>query len=76
MKDIASFIELFEAAMVDNRTPPEQWKAKIHAALDSATKLKVRDTITDVHSKYNQLKDALVGCADLSFSHASESGWE
>ena len=72
-EDLASFIELFETAMLDNRVPPEQWKAKIHAALDSKTKLKVRDTITDVHSAYDELKNALVGCGDLSFSHASES---
>ena len=72
-EDVASFIELFEAAMEDNRIPPGQWKAKVHAALDSKTKLKVRDTITNTDSTYNELKEALVGCGDLSFSHASES---
>ena len=72
-EDLQSFIELFEAAMEDNRIPPEQWKAKVHAALDSSTKLKVRDTITNAHSTYDDLKEALVGCGNLSFSHASES---
>ena len=72
-EDVASFIELFEAAMEDNRIPPEQWKAKVHAALDSKTKLKVRDTITNADSTYDELKHALIGCGNLSFSHASES---
>ena len=72
-EDVQTFIELFEAAMSDNKVPPEQWKGKIHAALDSQTKLRVRDIITDVTSMYDALKDALIGCGTLSFSHASES---
>ena len=72
-EDIATFIELFEAATEDNRIPPGQWKGKVHAALDSKTKLKVRDTITNTGSTYGELKEALIGCTSLSFSHASES---
>ena len=72
-EDLTTFIELMEAAMEDNHIPPDQWKAKMHAALDSATKLKVRDTITNPGSTYAELKEALLGCGNLSFSHASES---
>ena len=72
-EDLTTFIELLEAAMEDNHIPPDQWKAKVHAALDSVTKLKVRDTITNPDSTYAELKEALIGCTSLSFSHASES---
>ena len=72
-EDVTTFMELLEAAMVDNHIPPEQWKAKVHASLDTTTKLKVRDTITNPDSTYAQLKEALLGCGTLSFSHASES---
>ena len=73
VEDVTTFIELLEAAMVDNQIPPDQWKAKVHATLDTATKLKVRDTITNPDSTYAELKEALLGCGNLSFSHASES---
>ena len=45
----------------------------MHAALDSQTKLKVRDVITEADSMYNELKDALTDCGTLTFSHAAEN---
>ena len=72
-EDLTTFIELLEAVMEDNHIPRDQWKAKVHAALDTTTKLKVRDTITNPDATYAELKVALLGCGDLSFSHASET---
>ena len=71
-EDIHAFLELFEAAMVDYGLPREQWKSKIHA-LNSKTKLRVRDTITNPSCTYDQLKEALIGCGSLSFGTTSES---
>ena len=59
--------------MQDNHLPREQWKAKIHVALNSKTKLRVRDTITNPASTYDELKEALLGCRALTVGNASES---
>ena len=72
-EDITSFIELFEAALQDYNIPQLQWKARVHNALDTATKLRVRDTIMNHDSTYLELKTALLGCSSLSFSHASDT---
>ena len=72
-EDIETFLELFEAAMEDNHIHQAKWKGKVHAALDSETKLKIRDIIRDPASTYDNLKDALIGCGALTFSHASEN---
>ena len=72
-EDITSFIELFEAALQDYNIPHDQWKARVHNALDTPTKLRVRDTITNHGSTYEELKTALLGCSSLSFSHASDT---
>ena len=72
-EDITSFIELFEAALQDYNIPQPQWKARVHNALDTATKLRVRDMITNHDSTYLELKTALLGCSSLSFSHASDT---
>ena len=72
-EDIETFLELFEAAMEDNNIPQAKWKGKVHAALDSETKLKIRDIIRDPASTYDNLKDALIGWGALTFSHTSEN---
>ena len=72
-EDVEIFIELFEAAMTDGNIPHDSWKSKLHAALDTASKLKVRDTITDFDSTYDQVKNALIGCDTLMFSASSEA---
>ena len=35
--------------------------------------MKLRDIITDADATYDNLKDALIGCGTLTFSHASEN---
>ena len=72
-EDITSFMEMFEAALYDFKIPQTQWKARVHTALDTPTKLRVRDVITDHGSTYEDLKTALLGCSSLSFSHASDT---
>ena len=67
------FIDLFEAALTDNDIDEGKWKAKLHAALDTASKLKVRDLITDRDATYDQIKQALSSCGTLTFSASSES---
>ena len=62
-----------QAALKDYNIPQAQWKAKVHNALDTPTKLRVRDTITNHDSTYDELKTALLGCSSLSFSHASDT---
>ena len=72
-EDIETFLELFEIAMEDNHIPQAKWKSKVHAALTSDAKLRIRDVIKDPTSTYQTLKDALIGCGALTFSHASEN---
>ena len=72
-EDVEVFIELFEAALIDNDIDHDKWKGKLHTALDTASKLKVRDLIIDRTSSYDQIKQALVGCGTLTFSASSES---
>ena len=71
--DAETFIDLFEAALTDNDIDEAKWKAKLHAALDTTSKLKVRDLITDRDATYEQIKQALAGCGTLTFSASSES---
>ena len=72
-EDAEVFIDLFEAALTDNDIDEGKWKAKLHAALDTASKLNVRDLITDRDATYDQIKQALSGCGTLTFSASSES---
>ena len=72
-EDVEIFIELFEAALLDNDIDDGKWRGKLHTALDTASKLKVRDLITDRDATYDQIKQALVGCGTLTFSASSES---
>ena len=72
-EDAEVFIDLFEVALTDNDIDEGKWKAKLHAALDTASKLKVRDLITDRDATYDQIKQALSGCGTLTFSASSES---
>ena len=40
-EDVEIFVELFEAALADNGITEDKWKVKLHAALDTTSKLKV-----------------------------------
>ena len=72
-EDVEVFIDLFEAAMEDNNVPQAKWRAKLHAALDSETKIKIRDLMRDATATYQEVKDGLIGCSALTFSNASET---
>ena len=72
-EDIEVFLDLFEVAMTDNNIPEAKWRGKMHASLDTETKLKVRDLIRDPAVTYQELKDSLIGCGALTFSNASET---
>ena len=72
-EDVEIFIELFEAAMTDGNIPQDKWKSRLHAALDTTSKLKVRDIITDYDSTYDQVKNTLIGCGTLTFGASSEA---
>jgi len=61
-EDVEVFLDLFESAMVDNHIPEDKWRGKMHASLDTATKLKVRDLIRNPDVTYQEVKDALIGC--------------
>ena len=72
-EDAEVFLELFEAALIDNNIPDDKWRGKLHASLDTSTKLRVRDIITNAASSYQDIKDALIGCGTLTFSASSEA---
>ena len=72
-EDAVIFVELFEAALTDNGITEDKWKGKLHAALDTTSKLKVRNIITDHDSTYELIKTALIGCGTLTFSASSEA---
>ena len=72
-EDVEIFIELFEAAMTDGNIPQDRWKSRLHAALDTTSKLKVQDIITDYDSTYDQVKNALIRCGTLTFGASSEA---
>ena len=72
-EDAEVFIELFEAALTDNNIQADKWRGKLHASLDTGTKLKVRDIIINPASSYQDIRNALVGCGTLTFSASSEA---
>ena len=46
-EDVEVYLDLFEAALTDNNIPENKWRGKMHAALDTNTKLKVKDLMRD-----------------------------
>ena len=72
-EDVEMFLELFESALIAGNVPEDKWVQKLHAALDSSTKLTIRDTITTPDIPYKDIKQALVGQTNLTFACASES---
>ena len=53
--------------------PEGKWLPKLHAALDTDTKLTVREVFTNPDTTYQEAKAALLGQTNLSFSAASEA---
>ena len=72
-EDVELFIELFETALTVGGVPEGKWVAKLHAALDTDTKLAIKGTITNPDSTYVEIKQALVGQSHLTFTAASEA---
>ena len=72
-EDVEMFLELFESALVAGNVPEDKRVQKLHAALDSSTKLAIRDTITNPDTSYKDIKQALIGQTNLTFACASES---
>ena len=57
-EDVELFIELFETALTVGGVPEDKWTAKLQAALDTETKLSVKETITNTDSTYEDIKGA------------------
>ena len=72
-EDVELFLELFESALLAGNVPEHKWVQKLHAALDSTTKMTIRETITTPDVTYDEIKRALVGQTHLTFACASES---
>ena len=72
-EDIDTFVALFEAALRANNIPQAQWTAKIHSQLNVSTKLKIQHVLQDEHATYEDIKEALLGCGNMTFSAASET---
>ena len=53
--------------------PESKWIPKLHAALDTDTKLSIKETIMNQDSIYAEIKQALVGQSHLTFTAASEA---
>ena len=53
--------------------PEHKWTSKLHAALDTDTKLSIKETITNADSTYDEIKQALIGQGHLTFMAASEA---
>ena len=47
--------------------------AKLHSALDTDTKLSIKDTISNQFATYDEIKQALIGQSFLTFTAASEA---
>ena len=72
-EDLELFLELFESALTAGGVPEAKWVPKLHASLDTETKLAIKETITRPGATYAEIKGALVGQTHLTFAAASES---
>ena len=71
--DVESFLELFETALIVAKVPEDKWVARLHAAVDSDTKLLAKDAFVNPTVTYEEAKAALTGQQHMSFSAASEA---
>ena len=70
--DVEQFVGLFEAALRAAKIPEEQWCSKLHAHINTETKLKVHDTITNPDATYADIKEALLDYTNITFNSAAE----
>ena len=72
-EEIDTFVAMFDAALRANNVPHNQWTAKVHSQLNVSTKLKIQHVLQDEHATYEDIKEALLGCSNMTFSAASET---
>ena len=72
-EDVQLFLELFESALTAGRVPVDKWLPKLHASLNTETKLAIKEDITNPIASYEDVKKALIGQTHLTFAAASES---
>ena len=72
-EEIDMFVAMFEAALRENNIPEDQWIAKLHSHLSPKAKLKIQTTIQDADATYEEIKEALLGCSNITFSAAAET---
>ena len=70
--DIEVFITLFEASLLSNTVPDDQWKNLLHAHLPAKVIAKIHNVMQDPDSTYEVIKEALLGCTEMPFNTASE----
>ena len=61
----------FEAALRANEISPDLWKHKLHAQLPNSVKVKIQWVLQDDRATYDKIKEALLGCAEVSFGVAA-----
>ena len=66
------FVTMFEAAHMSNDIPQAQCKGKLHYHITLKAKVKIQFTIQDYDSTYEDIKEALKGCRDMTFCSAAE----
>ena len=71
--DIELYVDQLEEALVASTIPERKWKTYLHSQLTLKTKQKVIHLLKDVTSSYEDIKEALMGCAAMTFRAASEA---
>ena len=67
------FVAIFEAVLRANNIPEDQWTAKLHSHLSPKAKLKIQSTLQNEDATYEGIKEALLGCSNMTFSAAAET---
>ena len=71
-EDAELFLAMFEAALRSYNVPQGQWKNKLHAHLSLKSKTCIQTVIKGDDSTYDEVKEALLGYAAMTFSSAAE----
>ena len=70
--DLELFVILFETALILADIPKRDWKKCLHSQLTLNAKYKILHLLQKPDSTYEELRDALMGCAEMTFSTAAE----
>ena len=71
--DLKLFVTLFEAALISAEVPRRDWKRCLHSQLTLNAKHKILHLLQNADSTYDELKEALMGCAAMTFGTATEA---